>query len=100
MAEAPTWFDKNAPDRSEAHARIYALHEVLRTAVDFGAALCFLVGSVLFFWEATQTPAIWLFVVGSVFFMLKPTLRLVRELQYVHQGHIERLADRGADDLP
>lgn len=53
MADTPTFFDKNAPDRSPVHA----LHEVLRTIVDFGAALCFLIGSVLFFWERTQITA-------------------------------------------
>jgi hypothetical protein len=100
MDESPALFDSNAPDRSPAHARIYAMHEVLRTAVDFGAALCFLVGSVLFFWPETEFPAVWLFVIGSVFFILKPTLRLVRELQYVRLGRIGRLAERGADDLP
>lgn len=100
MADAPRYFDKNAPDRSPAHGRIYAFHEVLRTVVDFGAALCFLVGSVLFFWEATQVTATWLFVIGSVFFMLKPTLRLVRELQYVRQGRYAPLAEEAAEEMP
>jgi hypothetical protein len=38
---------------------------------------------VLFFWRSTQVPAIWLFVIGSLCFALKPTLRLMRELSYL-----------------
>ena len=73
---------------------------MLRTVVDFGAALCFLFGSVLFFWERTQITATWLFVIGSVFFMLKPTRRLIRELQYIRQGLTDRVAQEGARDIP
>ena len=93
MAERQGFFDHDAPDRSPEHARIYATHEVLRTANDFAAALFFLVGSALFFWEATQALATWLFVLGSLCFMLKPTLRLMRELRYLRAGEVDRLAD-------
>ncbi|PWR02206.1 hypothetical protein DKT77_13150 [Meridianimarinicoccus roseus] len=78
--------------------RVYAAYEIAHTAVDFAAALCFLVGSVLFFWADWETEAIWLFVIGSVFFMMKPTLRLVREIQIYRMGDMARLAERLEED--
>ncbi|AEQ53226.1 YrhK family protein [Pelagibacterium halotolerans] len=89
-----TLFDPRARNRSGAHRRLYALYEVWYTAVDFGAALCFVVGSVLFFSPASQTPATWFFLIGSLLFAAKPTLRLVRELHYLRIGEIEALARR------
>ncbi|QIE40834.1 YrhK family protein [Meridianimarinicoccus aquatilis] len=74
--------------------RVYAAFEIAHTAVDFAAALSFLVGSILFFWAEWETEAIWLFVIGSVFFMMKPTLRLIREIQLYRMGNVDKLADR------
>lgn len=74
--------------------RVYALFEIVYTIVDFLAALSFLAGSVLFFWKALETAAIWLFVIGSILFAAKPTLRLVRELKLAAMGDTEDLADR------
>lgn len=62
--------------------------------MDFAAALLFIVGSVLFFYEATQRVGTWMFLVGSVCFALKPTLRLVREIKLYRLGDTEDLADR------
>jgi hypothetical protein len=79
---------------STEHERIFALFEIWYTFVDLAAALCFVVGSVLFFWADTQHTATWLFVIGSICFALKPTIRLMRELKFLRMGKIERLAER------
>lgn len=83
---------------SDDTRRVYALYEIAHTAVDFAAALCFLVGSVLFFWPAVETGAIWLFVLGSVFFFLKPAIRLAREIQLYRMGRLDRLAARAEEE--
>ena len=62
--------------------------------VDFLAALFFLVGSVLFFYASLENPAIWCFVVGSACFMMKPTIRVVREFHYLVIGDYADLAER------
>ena len=62
-------------------------------ALQVAAAVLFLVGSVLFFWEETQFAATWMFVVGSLFFCVKPTLRLTREIHLFRAGDTETLAD-------
>jgi hypothetical protein len=85
-------FQPHNSTASPEHERIYAIYEVWYTAVDFLAASLFLVGSVLFFWSSTQTPAIWLFVIGSLCFALKPTLRLMRELSYLRLKKYSALA--------
>ncbi|TAM05255.1 MAG: hypothetical protein EPN71_02035 [Rhodanobacter sp.] len=77
---------------SPEHERIYAIYEVWYTTVDFLAASLFLVGSVMFFWSSTQMPATWLFVIGSLCFALKPTLRLMRELTYLRMKKYAVLA--------
>jgi uncharacterized membrane protein YhfC len=74
--------------------RVYARFEIAHTLVDFGAAVCFTIGSVLFFWKQYETPAIWLFTVGSVLFMAKPTLRLAREIKLYRMGKLDALAER------
>lgn len=80
--------------KSPEHQRLYALFEVWYTAVDFTAAFLFLIGSVLFFWSSTQDTGTWLFVFGSIFFALKPTIRLMRELKYLSMGDFQDLAAR------
>jgi len=87
-------FDHRNRDRNADTRRIYAAYEIAHTAVDFMAALCFLVGSVLFLWPAYETGAVWLFIVGSVFFCVKPTLRLAREIQLWRMGKVAQLAER------
>ncbi|MEM1161322.1 MAG: YrhK family protein [Pseudomonadota bacterium] len=87
-----TLFHPEAPQRSPDHVRVYALYELAYTAVDFLAALLFLIGSILFFDEATTYLATWLFVVGSFFFAVKPTLKLSREFKYWRMGYLDRLA--------
>ncbi|MEP2474653.1 YrhK family protein [Roseobacter sp.] len=69
--------------RSDAHKRIFASCELAYTAVDFAAALMFVVGSILFFKESTTYVATWLFLIGSIFFGLRPTIKLYRELAYL-----------------
>lgn len=80
--------------RTAETRRVYALYEIAHTTVDFAAALCFLVGSILFLWRAYETPAVWLFILGALCFMAKPTLRLLREVQLYRMGKIDRLAQR------
>ncbi|SFB01273.1 YrhK-like protein [Poseidonocella pacifica] len=87
-------FRHSSRTRSADAERVYALYELAYTGVDFTAALCFTVGSVLFFWKQTETAAIWLFVIGSLCFMAKPTIRLAREVHLWRMGEIDRLAER------
>ncbi len=74
--------------------RLHAAYELSFTVVDFVAALCFVVGSLLFFREQTVVIATWLFLIGSVCFALKPTIRVVREFHLLRQGDIDTLAER------
>lgn len=72
--------------RSAQHKRIYALAELAYTVVDFSAATLFVVGSILFFSEDTTYLGTWLFLIGSVLFGLRPTIKLVREVAYIRVG--------------
>lgn len=56
-----------------------------RTGVDFGAAICFVIGSVFFFYESLSTPADWLFLIGSILFAVKPSIDMIRSV------HLRRL---------
>lgn len=73
---------------------MYALFEIAYTLVDFGAALCFIVGSVFFFYDTLVFPGTWLFLIGSILFAAKPTLRLVRELKLLRMGDYADIAER------
>lgn len=87
-------FQHDHRDRGERCRKVYAAYELAHTAADFGAALCFTVGSVLFFWPAYERAAIWLFTLGSVLFMAKPTIKMVREIRMLSIGDYEDLAER------
>jgi YrhK-like protein len=62
-------------------------YEVLSILNDFFIAIWFLVGSVLFLYPSLERAAIWLFVIGSFQFLIRPTLRLLAHL------HVRRLPE-------
>ena len=79
---------------SPDHQRLWAAYELAYTLVDFSAAGLFIVGSVLFLSPQTTQAGTWLFIVGSVFFGLKPALRLTREIRLVAMGDVQEVAAR------
>lgn len=89
-----TLFAPENRTRTPRHARIWAAWEIVYTIVDFAAALLFVIGSVFFFYASLTYWGTWMFLVGSVCFALKPTIRLVRELQYLAMGDVEDVAVR------
>ena len=66
-------------------------YEALSIGNDVLIALWFLVGSILFFWEATTVAATWCFLLGSIEFLARPALRLARLV------HIRRIRGSGLD---
>ncbi|QFU09816.1 hypothetical protein PARPLA_00621 [Rhodobacteraceae bacterium THAF1] len=80
--------------KSERSKRFYARVEMAYTLVDFTAAMCFVIGSVLFFWPTWETLAIWFFVIGSVCFAVKPTLKLWREVKLAAMDDNKDLSER------
>jgi len=91
-------FSRDHSHGTDRQRHIYAAFEIAYTFVDFIAALCFIVGSVMFFFENWQTFGTWLFLIGSICFALKPTLRLVRELKLAAMGDDTDLAKRFEGD--
>ncbi|SFO28391.1 YrhK-like protein [Cohaesibacter marisflavi] len=87
-------FQEHNSRQSQAHKDIYAAYELAYTLVDFSAALLFVVGSVMFFYDSWQIPGTWCFLIGSIFFGVKPTLRVVREFHYLAIGRKKHLAER------
>ncbi len=80
------WFDPHSRIRSSKHRKIYAYYTLAYTLIDFLAAVMFITGSVFFFDEATVYAATWLFLIGSIFFALRPTTTLLRELALIRAG--------------
>lgn len=87
-------------DLSPRHIEIFWRYQVVRTAVDFAAAACFLVGSVFFFFTATTRLADWLFLVGSVLFAVKPTIDLVRSVHLRRLGGTEHHGPQDPGSTP
>jgi len=87
-------FDPKTKHASPRHSELYAFYELMFTLVDFMAALLFVIGSILFFQESTTYIGTWLFLIGSLFFALKPSIRLVREWHMLRLGQTETLAER------
>ena len=74
---------------SDRHGAVYGWYQSAYDMVDALAAIAFIAGSALFFNESTQTVAAWLFLIGSVFFAVRPLVHLARDF------HLARLP--GAD---
>lgn len=78
--------------RKKVHA-LRAVYYWLHLIVDFAAAASFVAGSWLFFYPSEQDTATWLFLVGSICFAWKPTLRLVGRF---HETRLVRRLERDA----
>ncbi len=83
-------------DGTDHQRRIYATYEIIYTFVDFIAAILFVIGSIMFFSETWEVFGTWLFLIGSLCFAAKPSLRLIRELKLASMGDVDDLADRFA----
>ncbi|MDF0752489.1 YrhK family protein [Marinobacter sp. 71-i] len=62
-------------------------YEVLSIINDFLIAIWFLVGSILFLFPEYEKAAIWLFIIGSFQFLVRPTIRLVGHI------HMQRIPE-------
>ena len=82
-------FESGHRDKSIRLRRHFAAYEIAYTFVDFLAAILFVIGSIMFFSESWVYTGTWLFLIGSVCFALKPTIRLVRELRLTAIGDEE-----------
>jgi hypothetical protein len=62
-------------------------YEMISIVNDFFIASWFLSGSVFFLYPSMEKVAIWLFIIGSAQFLIRPTIRLLAHL------HIRRVPD-------
>ena len=69
------------------HGKVYGQYQTVYDTVDLLAAIAFVVGSALFFSEKTQTVATWLFLIGSIFFAVRPMVHVARDF------HMARLPE-------
>lgn len=66
-------------------------YEVLSIVNDLLIGLWFVVGSILFFSEATTMAGTWMFLIGSIELLIRPLIRLARRV------HIGRVGGRGVE---
>lgn len=90
-------FDPRARQVTSQQARRYAMFEVMHTTADFLAAMLFVIGSILFFSEQTKVAATFCFLIGSLFFAAKPSIRLVREVWLARLDKADELAGRAPE---
>jgi|TARA_R110000751_G_scaffold40910_7_gene96520 hypothetical protein len=79
-------------DQTQRHRDLYSLYELIYAGVDLLAAIAFIIGSILFFYKSLMEAGTWLFLVGSIFFALRPTVRMLREL------HLAALPSGGQEE--
>jgi hypothetical protein len=85
MTERLNGFDEEVDEILEAlRKRYFWIHLI----ADFLAGFCFVFGSLFFFYQSLIYAGTWLFLVGSILFASKPTIRLA------HQLHRNRLVAR------
>ncbi len=93
-------FTRDHQHQSREHSKVTARFEIAYTTVDFLAAILFIAGSIFFFRESTTFFATWLFLMGSLCFALKPTLRLIREIKLLHLDELQDSSDGTAQATP
>ncbi|AJY45164.1 YrhK family protein [Martelella endophytica] len=84
-------FSTERANQSPRHRRIYAIYELFHTSADLAAAVLFIIGSALFFFDSLTYAGTWCFLVGSIFFAVKPGLRFARELHFYLIGDLADL---------
>ena len=87
-------FEQDHRRKGPRARRVYAIYEILYTLVDFVAALLFIIGSIFFFFENLVFAGTWFFLIGSICFVAKPTIRLTCELRLMAMGDVEEVAER------
>lgn len=75
------------PTHLNTAQRIASDYDQLSTWIGLFGNTCFFVGSALFLWETTQTPAIWLFILGSLGMLVDSVA-----------GALRRSIDKRSDD--
>ena len=97
-------FDHNLRSASPDHAELVRRYELARTVIEFLAAVTFVVGSIFFFYESLLFAGTWLFLIGSIFFAIRPSIRLLLELRLANLPVPEEFRPYGAvplkDDQP
>ena len=90
-------FQHRNREASEESRLLFARFEIAYTLVELLAAVLFIVGSVMFFYETLEYAGTWMFLIGSFLFAAKPTLRMVREIKLYQIGDVADLAKRYRD---
>ncbi|WP_176583166.1 YrhK family protein [Priestia megaterium] len=65
-------------------------YKVINTINDFLIGIWFLIGSILFFYDSLKNIGIWLFFLGSVQLLIRPTIKLVHDFhlrKYLKEGY-------------
>lgn len=89
-------FDHANRSATPGHSEIVRKYELYRTIVEFLAAVFFIVGSVFFFYESLLYAGTWLFLIGSILFAVRPTIRLLLELRLANLPVPEEFRPYGA----
>ncbi len=61
-------------------------YEAMSIANDVLIALWYVAGSILLFWESTSLAGRWLFLMGGLQFLARPTIRLARRIHLRRWG--------------
>ncbi|GAA5415691.1 hypothetical protein Pryu01_00722 [Paraliobacillus ryukyuensis] len=70
---------------------IYRRYEFFYILNDVFIGILFVVGSILFLWEATTLTGIWLFIIGSALFLVRPTLQFSKKI------HLKQINQKKSD---
>lgn len=72
------FFRPRSPSEASVGDDVAAAYEIAYTCIDFLAGLLFVIGSILFFREATTQAGVWFYLIGSVGFTVRPAIHLWR----------------------
>lgn len=73
-------------------------YEVASMLNDILTGLWFVVGSCFFFYDALQTAAAWLFLIGSIELLIRPMIRIARDVHLRRKPYSAEPAADGSEE--
>lgn len=89
-------FDHGVRTATPRHEEAVRKFEFYRTLIEFLAAATFVAGSICFFYDSLMVAGTWLFLIGSIFFAVRPTIRLLLELRLANLPVPDEMRPYGA----
>lgn len=69
-------------ESDERMKKLKSIYFIILTFNEVFIGICFIVGSIMFFYDDYVYYGTWLFLIGSILMVIKPLIKFIREMHY------------------